>query len=469
MTLVTIALANKSNPARYKQGGAAQLLNCYVEKIGPEGKAPWAVYASDGLQGYVNFGGTGGIRAQLRVDSNLFVVVGVSLYKVDVNQSVTLIGAMNISTTAPVYLERNRRATPDVMVVCDGLAYYYRTTFQQVTDIDLLAPTSLAFIDGYFIIGTVNNTWQAGTIDDASAWSPLSYTRADANPDAVVRVAALQRDAVIFGEVSTEFHRNTGSDPNFPFDRVTAIDIGCLSANSVTTVEQTLAWVAHDRTVRMLNGYTAEQISSPAVCRAIETVSDPSTIRGTSWVSNGHTFYSITSSDWTWDYDTSTKLWHERASYGQANWKISCVAEFDGKLIAGDATEPILYEMGPEFADEAGSPLVMSLTLPPVHAFPKLLTFNALFIDCQQGVGTGQGDAQDIDPELMLEVSRDGGATFTTQRTIKLGQQGQNLIRTKTYRLGQAPEDGYTFRLSCSAKVARAFYGLMADVESEAA
>jgi hypothetical protein len=297
----------------------------------------------------------------------------------------------------------------------------------------------------------------------------LSYTRADANPDAVVRVAALQRDAVIFGEVSTEFHRNTGSSSVFPFDRVTAIDIGCLAANSVTTVEQTLAWVAHDRTVRMLNGYTAVQISTPAVCRAIETVSTPSTIRGTSWVSNGHTFYSITSSDWTWDYDTSTKLWHERASYGQSNWKISCVEEFDGKLIAGDATKPILYHMSPDFADEAGSPLVMSLTLPPVHAFPKLLTLNALYIDCQQGVGTGQGDSQDIDPELMLEVSRDGGATFTAQRMIKLGQQGQSAIRTKTYRLGQADEDGYVFRLSCSAKVARAFYGIMADVESEAA
>ena len=40
----------------------------------------------------------------------------------------------------------------------------------------------------------------------------------------------------------------------------------------------------------------------------------------------------------------------------------------------------------------------------------------------------------------MLEWSHDGGQTFSTQRMIKLGQQGRNLTRIRTHRLGQAPK-----------------------------
>ena len=69
------------------------------------------------------------------------------------------------------------------MIVCDGVMYYYRTSLSQVTDADLLAPLSLTVVDGIIIIGTAQNKWQAGDIDDASSWDPLSFQRADASPD----------------------------------------------------------------------------------------------------------------------------------------------------------------------------------------------------------------------------------------------------------------------------------------------
>lgn len=469
MPLVPIALTNKTNRARYKQGGSARLLNCYVEQIGEEGKTPWAIYASDGLQGFAALtDAVGGVRAMIVVNGVLYAVAGTGFYRVTTTGVVTLLGSMNISLTAPVYIERNRRATPDIMIVCDGLAYYYRTTFQQVTDIDLLAPTSLAFLDGYFIIGTADNTWQIGAIDDASAWDGLDYERADANPDAVVRVAALQRDAVIMGEKSTEFWRHT-TNADFPFERGAAIDIGCLAADSVATVEQTLAWVANDRTVRMLAGYEARRISTHDVERSIEDLADKSTIRATSWTKDGHTFYCISCPEWTWIYDTTTGLWHSRESYQATSWLVSKVVEFDGKLIAGDRSTGTLYEMSATFGDEAGSPLVVDITLPPVHSYPSRITVHSVHMDVEKGVGLGQGATQDIDPELVLLWSRDGGHTFTAQRTMSMGQQGKRVDELVTYRLGQSKEDGFVFRLQCSAKVARAFYQMMAQVEKEAA
>lgn len=464
--IVPVSLGTRSNPARFHQGGSARLINFYAENAGEEGKVQWPIYASDGLQGYANLpDANGGVRAAIEVNGAFYTVAGSRVYKTTKSGVVTFLGSMNISMTAPVYMARNRRSDPDIGIVCDGLMFNIRNdVLSQVTDVDLLAPTSLSFVDGYFIIGTANNTWQIGAIDDATAWDPLDYTRADANPDAVVVVSALQSDAVIFGEVSTEFHRNTGAS-DFPFERVMSIDVGVLAAGSVQSLEQTLVFVGHDRTVRMLNGGSAVKISTNAVERAIEDLNDRTTLKSATWVKDGHAFYSITSDNWTWVYDTATGLWHERKSYGQPNWKVSTVTSFDGKLIAGDATRGILYEMSADFLDEAGTPLVSEIVLPPVHAFPYPLIFNALYLDVQVGVGTGVGAPEDVDPELMLSWSDDGGETFAGQRLLKLGQMGRKTQRVRTYRLGQSGEDGRVFKISLSAKIRRALYGISADVD----
>lgn len=468
--IVPVALGTRSNPARFHQGGSARLINCYAESAGEEGKVPWPIYASDGLEGFAALAeANGGLRAAIELNGAFYCVAGTRVYKVTASGVVTLLGSMNISTTAPVFMARNRRSSPDIGIVCDGLMYFVRAdVLAQVTDVDLLSPTSLSFVDGYFVIGTANNTWQIGAIDDATAWDALDYTRADANPDAVVVVSAIQSQAVICGERSIEFHRNTGA-ADFPFERVTSVDIGCLAAGSVQSVEQTLAFVGHDRTVRMFGGYEAVRVSTNAVERAIEDLADRSIITSCTWVKDGHTFYSISSPSWTWVFDTVTKLWHERQSYGSSKWKVATVTAFDGKLIAGDATEGKLYEMSADFFDESGDPLVSEIVLPPVHQFPNRFIINTAYIDAQVGVGTGVGAVQDIDPELMLSWSHDGGETFAGERRIKLGQMGKNVTRLKEHRLGMCGQNGVVFKISCSAKVRRALYGLTLDIDQVAA
>jgi len=71
------------------------------------------------------------------VDGVLNVICGTQWRTVTTTGVNTLRGSMNISPTAAVYLERNRRASPDVLMVCDGLAYYLRNNVvAQVTDVD---------------------------------------------------------------------------------------------------------------------------------------------------------------------------------------------------------------------------------------------------------------------------------------------------------------------------------------------
>lgn len=469
MTIVPLALTNKANPARYKQGGTAELLNCYVEEIGKEGKVPWAIYASDGLQGFASFtDGNGGCRAGIDVDGVLYIVVGTQLHKVTSNGVETLIGSMNISTTAPVFIKRNRRVPPDVMIVCDGLGYYCRSdVLTQITDSDFISANSLDFSDGYFVVAGNLSEWQIGSVDDASAWAILDVATADGEPDSLVRAGALQAQVLLFGETSTEIWVDTGN-ADFAYQRSSVLEIGMLpgASNSLATVEQSVCWVANDRTVRMLSGYEAQRVSQASVERDIQSVVDPSTINATSWVSNGHTFYKITCPDWTWVYDTVTQLWHKRQSYGRNDWRVSFVVQFGEKIIAGDAYSPIIYEMSPDFFDEAGTPLISTVQMPPVHAYPYKTTHHALYIDAERNVGVSIGDDSDVDPSIMVDWSDDDGSTFKTQRMMSLGRQGQRLKRVQPLtRLGQAGSNGRVYRFSWSAKVARALYQCSADIE----
>jgi hypothetical protein len=474
MPVIPFQLPTGSTKGKFLQGGACRLINCYASEIGPEGKVPRAIYSADGLQGFTLLSGIAaglGTRQAINLDdAALYVVAGTALFKVTPNGAQTLIGSMNISTTAPVFMARNRRVPADVTIVCDGLMYNCRNdVLSQVTDADLSGPTSLAYSDGYLGITTALNKWQISAIDDATSWDGLDFATADGDPDALVRIAAYQAYFYLFGAESTEVWQDNG-DADFPYARAYVIPVGIFGAASLQKVADSLFWIGHDRTVRRLaGGDGAVVISEPDVENDIQSISDASTIRSAAWIANGRMFYMISSPDWTWVYDTKMQRWHERQTYGEKNWQVSFVVGFGTKIIAGDVASGALWEMSSKFTDDAGKPLVSTIVLPRVHAFPYRLRYYSLFLDVQKGVGVGQGAPQDIDPEIIVKWSDDGGATFKGQRALKLGQQGKPMTRVRTHRLGQSGENGRDFHISWSAKVDRALYQVSANVRQVAA
>ena len=72
------------------------------------------------------------------------------------------------------------------------------------------------------------------------------------------------------------------------------------------------------------------------------------------------------------------------------------------------------------FFDDAGQPLVSAMTFAPLMYPGRKITVHKVWWDLERGVGTGQGNAQDIDPEITLEWSLDGGATFGAYARLPL-------------------------------------------------
>lgn len=465
MQIVPLSLGLKSAPARLGHMGACRLINMYAEEAGPEAKYPWVLYGADGFDLFSTLTDGGAIRGIYAVsDNEALVLSGRLLFRVDSTGTATVVGG--IPSDGLVTIDRNRVRPPQVAIVCDGLYFVYQGgTLTQITDADLPAATSVTSLNGYFVFQHADGRITASDLDDDEV-TALSFATASANPDGGVRVWTRGQDLISFGQRSTEFWGDVGGDP-FPFQRTTSIDVGLLAARSVANVDQTCAFVAHDGTVRLLNGYQAVKISSAEVQLLIAAESSADNISACGWTYRGHTFYSVSGSTWTRVYDASTGLWHERSSYALPRWRVDQAAQFGRQIIFGDYATNKLYKLNPATYTEAGNHMIATAQLPPTHAEPYRVAHHALFVDVAPGVGLVSADGSLANPSIMMDYSDNGGATWSTQRTGALGAAADYLRRVRFNRLGMARSR--TYRLSISAAVPRAIGGVYLGQERGAA
>ena len=74
-----------------------------------------------------------------------------------------------------------------------------------------------------------------------------------------------------------------------------------------------------------------------------------------------------------------------------------------------------------------------------------------LRLDMEQGVGSSGGQGKT--PQVMLQVSRDGGFTWGMELWTSFGPQGEYLRRAEWRRLGVSRNYVFKFRISDPVKV----------------
>lgn len=474
---VPLEIGTQSNYARYGQGGAARLINCYAEELGAEGKHPRPIYAAAGLSDFATLTNGGAVRAMLDVDGYLYAVAGRAIYRVSTSGigGAAPIGGM--PSDGFVTMARNRRSpVPQIAVVSDGLVKVIQgTSVVDLGDSDLPPPSSVFFFGGYFIFTTTSGRFYWSGIDDTSI-DALDFASAEGNADGIVIGKPLGPTAVFLGERSTEFWALVGGETVFARQHI--INVGCFAGGSAAEVPiitpagitDSLAFAATDRFgsyagVCVIENLNARKISNHAVDRSIRDEPDRSSITACSWSDGGHAFYSISGSTFSWCWDSATGQWHERRSYGLERWKVRSVTNLGGRLIAGDYTSNKLYVMSSDYVSEAGQPLILTIQTPPVSNFPHSVTFNRADLDIVPGVGLENGADHNVHPEAMFSWS-DDGINFGSRRQIAIGRMGETVKRISTHRLGQMRYGAArTFRLDVSADVVKAVLGLSLDVE----
>jgi hypothetical protein len=323
------------------------------------------------------------------------------------------------------------------------------------------APNSVSLLDAYFIFTYGDGSIIASDLNSTSI-NTLSTAKAEANPDGLIRGTVSGRQFYAWGPSSLEIFDNAGTSP-FPLARTTVVPVGLFGPWAIAGFEdgwdRDQIFVASDGTVRRLNGYQPDRISTRAVERDIQSVAVASTLRACVYTVSGNAFWVLSSPTWTWEFNATTNEWNERRSYGLTRWRGETSARFAGNWIVGDTQSTSIHYIGAQFFDEAGDPLVARAE-GIMKDFPARIRLPSIDFDFTAGQGTESGtDPIETDPRVMLEWSHDGGATWSNPLWRELGRQGDFKRQIRLHNTGRSTPQGFRMAWEVSDPVWMQFRG----------
>lgn len=410
---------------------------------------------------------------------NILVVSGDEAYEVKYNETTDVWTSVKLGDLTPMAIESPISAVttiqtvnPITIFVNKDNSYIYipgsPSTFASFAMYGwppVFNATHVVNIDGFLIYNDV--------VDDlfrVSEWNSLSvnaldFAASEGNFDKILAIATKNRELWVFNERTTEVFVNTGNAA-FPFERMGGgyIEMGCLSPYSPQAMNGVMFWLGRNESgqaqVFQANGLSPQRISTHAVEQAINSYAHPEKAKAYTYSSEGHHFYVLNFDEATWCYDSSTSLWHERASLDNGVLKRN-IAEncaflsYANKHIVGSSIDGSIYEMSENYYSQDTEPLVRLRSFPHITGSMKNTFYNSLQLDIEAGVGltTGQGS----DPQIMLQYSNDSGHTWSSENWTSMGKSiggvGEYLKRIIWRRLGKSRDKVFRITITDPVKV----------------
>lgn len=443
--------------SRSSNAGANRMINLFPEIVPEGGKEPGFLSRCPGLVQKAEVG-SGRNRGMIRVKDTAYIVSGNEFYSVASDYTTTLLGA--VTGTGEVSLAENGI---QIFLACnpDGFIYNIDTgVFAEITDEDFPGAVTVAYLDGYFVFNQPDSQlfWVTSLLDGTSV-DPLEFASAEGNPDLLVAIKVSHREAWLFGTDSVEVFYNSGA-LDFPLTRIQGafIETGCAAAFSIALLDNSLFWLGSDARgsgiIYRANGYAGQRISDHSIETIIQGFSVISDAVAYTYQQAGHSFYVLTfpTEDRTFVFDVSTNLWHERAGYlqdGIAENKFSrhrsnSQMVFNNKVHVGDYENNSLYVFDLDTYTDNGETqkwLRSWRAIPTGQNYLTYLIHHILQLDCETGVGIGEGQGEDA--LVILRWSDDGGHKWSGNHIRSLGRLGDTFKRVIWRRLGRSRDRVY--------------------------
>ncbi len=442
---------------------AQRCLNWYPEINQYDSKSAVALKPRPGLKLFASLSGGGIIRGIYTAsNSRCFGVCGNTLSEIFVDGTSNVVGTI-ASTDGIVRMTDNGTQ----MILIDGASgngyiYTFATdTFIQISDVDYLGGTHVAFIDQYFLVNIPNTgQYQWCNLGDGLVWQALSKTSAEGSPDNINSIIALGGELWVFGPQSYEVHYSTGVlRGEFTVIQGSNHGVGNVAPSALARSETGIYWIGSDDggagRIYTSDGYRPKVISTHAIEQEIQRYPQISDAIGYTYQKNGHDFYVLNfpTPSKTWVYDGSTGFWHE-ASWTDANNASfmfrGIVQDYSfGKVLVGDWRSASIFEVDPYTYTDNGDLIHRERSSPHIWSNLDRTFYSSFQIDAEVGIGLVSG--QGSDPQMMLQISNDGGNTYGSEHWRGAGALGEYRKRIIWNRLGQSRNR--VFRIRCTDPV----------------
>lgn len=400
-------------------------------------------------------------------NGKLYWVFGNKLYEITTGSGLTgwsasVKGTISAGTT-PVFITDN---TVDLFVLSSGQPWAMNLSTGVVSALSggaYTSSSSMAFLDSYVVFSKVNSGQFYWTdLLDTTA-SALNFATAEANPDRLTGIIANSQQLWLFGKKSTEVWYNYGQN-NVVFARQgnLLIETGCSSPYSIQKIGGTVIWLGLDERggvqVNVANGYNPARVSTFALEQRWQgfTEAQLQGAIGFTMTFAGHELYLLNfpGDDQTYVYDFSSSkmmgmpIWTTFTSSDGNGTTSRFLAQghsfHNGYHITGDFSDGILYVMDKDTFTDNSNYIQWERATPHIgnemlRVFHDILTLYFL---------TGNTSTLTLDPQVMMQHSSDGGATWTDERWESCGKTGEYGLKVEYRRLGSARDRVYRIRMS---------------------
>lgn len=443
--------------ARSPNAQADRSVNIYPEMT-PQGRDVAVFYGTPGMLEWVDL--TGRVRGLHVAGAYLYAVAGANIVKVSSGGTETVLGTLSTSSGAVQMADNGAE-----LLIVDGTAGRIVTlatgVVAAIADTDFIqTATSCTFQDGYFIVNEPGTqAFYQSDLYDGTSWDALNFASKEGGPDNLVTLLSDHRELWLFGKETTEVWYNAGTS-TFAFARVDGAfsEVGCAAEHSPAKLDNSVFWLGNDGMVYRANGYTPARVSNSAVEHAIEQMTTVSDAYSWTYKQEGHAFYCLTfpTAGQTWCFDTSSQMWHERASLVNGEFTAhpaTCCVQFGKMILVGDSTGKVSKLDLATYSDN-GNPIKRLRRWAHLNNSGKVFTIPSLQLHAETGVGL---DGSVAEPLAMLRWSDDGGHTWSNEHTASMGAIGEYKARATWRRLGSSRDR--TFEVSMTDPVKCAWIG----------
>lgn len=478
---LTVDIANGFYVSDSKPLANQRCVNLYPNIPERPSASPTALFGVSGLERVV----TTGYRVSDRnrggwvFNGIPYVVNGQSLYRI--NKAVNFDGTFSYSVTRLGFIAGEALCSFSdngqqlIILNGSGTGYIFQSEptdlLQQIVDAGFTAngiPEQVTFVNSYFIVTTSDNVAIISAPNDGLSWNALDVISAEADPDGVIAPFVFKNQLYLLGTQTTQGYDNIGG-AGVPFQSSGfVLAQGCVAPFSVRNVGNAVLWVGGGKNEKaaiwLFTGAEPQKISTIAIDNVLATLSeaDLTAISGWSYSERGHNFVAFNTPRTTYVYDVRTDRWHERESElintkGEKlieRCRIQCVLNAFNELLVGDTQDGRVGRLNFETYTEYDNVLSAFFTTSPLYDQSHSFTLPSIELFCETGVG----NADDRDPTVRMDISRDG-VNFEYPRTRSLGARGARNVRVIWYKNGRFPNTGI-MRFTISGPVKRRLYSV---------
>lgn len=449
--MAQIAFIGGSYLGRSPNVDASRSVNWFLENYpdNTTGKAQAAMVGTPGLNLFALAIGasTSAVRGLTTFNNVLYGVIDSKLYSIASDGTPTIRGTLTTSTGRCLFENNGVLANGvggnQLMIVDGANGYIYNASTHVFSTISgggwPGTPTSLQYLDGYFISGNSSMSYWVSDLYDGLTWNALATSPVSATSDSIKTIVNHRQQLFFLKEWTTEVWYNNGTPTatGSPFSRVSGAvyDYGIAAPWSIANGGNSFFFLCTQRVedggeivgVAEVTEYSPVIISTPAINYKISQSTNFTNIFGYCYSEQGHMFYVMTNptDDWTIVWDATTKMWHERSSFASNYTTVkrhasNCYAYCYGKHFVGDYRNSNIYEMSATYLTDNGNAIYSFRTAQTMWDNQGIynIFISKLIIDIETGIGT---DTPVIVAVTPFKAGWGGNATATYKGTYGAG------------------------------------------------